>query len=134
MLGWDLSSFEDVKKEDFNYITEDKIFIGEIKGITSNVKSANVSQLDVHVQEYLDNHEQEMRNIVSLLIIDHQRNKPLNTREPVHNIQINLAKRNGSLIVETSTLLKMFDKYLKGDLTREECLELLSNQTGLLIL
>ena len=92
----------------------------------------NVSQLDVHVQNYLDDHEEDKDKITSLLIIDHQRNRPLSEREPVHNIQINLAKRNGSLIVETITLLKLFEKYLDNTLTREKCIEILSINTGLL--
>lgn len=132
MLGWNLSSFVDLKKEDFNYKNEDKVFIGEIKGITSNVKNANVSQLDNHVQEYLDDHEEEKDNIVALLVIDHQRNKPLHDREKVHENAINLAIRNKSLIIETITLLKMFEKYLNNKLTREKCLEILTNKTGLL--
>ena len=132
MLGCDLSSFHDIKKEDFNFYLDNNVFIGEIKGITSNVKSINVSQLDVHVQNYLDDHEEDKDKITSLLIIDHQRNRPLSEREPVHNIQINLAKRNGSLIVETITLLKLFEKYLDNTLTREKCIEILSINTGLL--
>ena len=53
-------------------------------------------------------------------------------REPVHEKQINLAKRNGSLIVETITLLKLFERYIAGNITREECLELLKTNIGLL--
>lgn len=132
MLGCDLSQFYDEKKEDFNFILNDRVFIGEIKGITSNVRSGNVSQLDVHVQNYLDDHEKDNENITALLIIDHQRNRPLSEREPVHDTQINLAKRNGSLIIETITLLKMFEKYLRDTLTREKCIEILISNTGLL--
>ena len=135
MLGCDLSQFYDEKKEDFNFILNDKVFIGEIKGIGTNVKSENISQLDVHVQTYLD--EQLCNNplivsIISLLIIDHQRSKPLSQREKVHNNQINLAKRNGSLIIETITLLKLFEKYLNHILTREKCIEILTTNIGLL--
>lgn len=133
MLGWDLSSFVDVKKEDFNCKNSGKVFIGEIKGITSNVKNANVSQLDNHVQEYLDEHEEEKKdNIIALLIIDHQRNKTLHDREEVHENAINLAIRNKSLIVETITLLKMFEKYLNNTITREKCIEILTTNIGLL--
>ncbi|UTY39396.1 hypothetical protein NMU03_00760 [Allocoprobacillus halotolerans] len=120
MLGCDLSGFNDVKKEDFNFEIDDKVFIGEIKGVTSNVKNANVSQLDIHVQNYIDEHEVDKENIVSLLIIDHQRNKPLSQREEVHNNAIELAIRNKSLIIETITLLRMFEKYLSGELNRKK--------------
>ena len=132
MLGCDLSQFEDEKKEDFNIRMGDKVFIGEIKGVTPNVKKANVSQLDVHVQEYLDNHEEEQETITALLIINHQRNKPLHERENIPDEQIRLAERNGSLIVETITLLKLFEKYMSGEKDREECIDLLKDNVGLL--
>ena len=133
MLGCDFSGFEDRKKEDFLTQLGDDIFIGEIKGVNHNVKSENVSQLDVHYQGYIeDNPEICPANIHALLIMDHQKNKKLQDREPVHEQQIKLAKRNGSLIVETYTLLKMFEKYLQEDLTREQCIKLLTTNTGLL--
>ena len=133
MLGCDFSEFEDRKKEDFLTRLEDEIFIGEIKGVNHNVKSENVSQLDVHYQGYIEeNPEVCPENIHALLIMDHQKNKKLQDREPVHEQQIKLAKRNGSLIVETYTLLKMFEKYLHEDLTREQCIKLLTTNTGLL--
>lgn len=132
MFGWDLDSFNDVKEEDFNIEHDNKVFIGEIKGITSNVKNANVSQLDNHVQNYLDEHDIDSGRIKSLLIINHQRNKALNNREKVNDKTIALAKRNGSLIIETITLLKMFEKYLCEELSKEECLQLVISNTGLL--
>lgn len=133
MLGCDLSEFNDKNKEDFLFEIDGFIFIGEIKGVNHNVKSENVSQLDVHYQGYLEeNEEKSADQIKALLVINHQRNKPLNTREPLHEQQINLARRNGSLIIETITLLKLFEKYLSGTLTREKCLELLKSNSGLL--
>lgn len=132
MLGCDLSDFHDEKKEDFNFELCDKVVIGEIKGITTNVKNANVSQLDTHVQNYIDNHDINANSIVALLVIDHQRNKPLREREKVHENGINLAKRNKSLIIETITLLKMYERYLNNTLSREKILETLTTTTGLL--
>lgn len=133
MLGIDLSEFEDKKKEDFAATVGERTFIGEIKGVTSNVKSENISQLDVHYQSYLDEHEDIGKDKISaLLIINHQRTKPLSERMVVHERQIGLAKRNGSLIIETCMLLKLFEKYLNRELTRENCIDMLSNNTGLL--
>ncbi len=132
MLGCDLSEFTDKKKEDFKFMINDKVFIGEIKGVTPNVKKANVSQLDVHVQEYLDDNDEESKNIVALLIINHQRSKPISAREGVNDEVIKLAERNGSLIVETITLLKLFEQYLLGEKNRDECIDSLVNNTGLL--
>ena len=88
--------------------------------------------MDNHVQNYLDEHDIDSGRIKSLLIINHQRNKALNNREKVNDKTIALAKRNGSLIIETITLLKMFEKYLCEELSKEECLQLVSSNTGLL--
>ena len=132
IFEWDLDSFVDIKNEDFNTKYDNKVYIGEIKGITSNVKNANVSQLDNHVQNYLDEHGIDSGEIKSLLIINHQRSKALNNREKVNEKTVALAKRNGSLIIETITLLKMFEKYLNKDLSKEECLQLINSNTGLL--
>lgn len=134
MLKYDLSSFVDEKDEDFRIIFNDVTFIGEIKGITSNVKSENVSQLDVHCQTYIDSLDEEGKseNIKGILIINPLRNKPLNQRDNVHEKQIQLAKRNGSLIITTEILLDLFVAYLENHISTEKIIELLKNKTGLL--
>ena len=112
ILEYDSSEFGDEKREDFLIKKEDITFIGEIKGLTSSVKNENVSQLDVHVQSYLDELQQEgtEEKVKGLLIINHQRNKPIEERQEVHEHQIKLATRNESLIIETTTLLKLYEK------------------------
>jgi len=132
MFDCDLSDFEDKKKEDFLFDIGDFTFIGEIKGVNHNVKSENISQLDVHYQGYLEEHEKDEDKIKALLIIDHQKNKPLQEREPVHERQISLAERNGSLIIETSVLLKLFEKYRLGALSREKWIETVKSKKGIL--
>lgn len=122
-----------MKNEDFLTTVSDHTFIGEIKGVNHNVKSENVAQLDRHYQSYLDdNPDVNEDKISALLIMNHQKNKPIPDREVVHERQIALAERNGSLIIETYALLKLFEKYLLGDKTREQCIEILSGNTGLL--
>lgn len=124
-----ISNFVDKKKEDFCFNVDEKTFLGEIKGISSNVKNQNVSQIDVHYQGYLEEYEEcEVENVHALLIINHQRTKPTKDREAVHDTQIALAKRNGSLIIETITLLKLFEKYLGAELSRDECVDLLCRE------
>ena len=46
--------------------------------------------------------------------------------------EIKLAERNGSLIIETSTLLKLFELFLQKRLSSKECQELFSMKKGLL--
>lgn len=132
MLGCDLSEFEDKKKEDFLFDIGGHIYIGEIKGVNHNVKNENISQLDVHYQSYLDEHPEYNENDISaILIMNHQKNKPVTERENVHEQQINLAKRNGSLIIESYVLLKMYGKYTNNELSREECINMFQDE-GLL--
>lgn len=134
ILEYDSSEFIDEKREDFLIKKEDITFIGEIKGVSSAIANKNVSQLDVHVQSYLDNLQEEgtQEKVKGLLIINHQRNKPIEERQEVHEHQVNLAKRNGSLIIETKTLLKIFEKYKLEKTTKEECKKLFKNSVGLL--
>lgn len=133
LLGCDLSEFVDEKKEDFLFEIDNTFFIGEIKGVNHNVKNQNVTQLDVHYQSYLDEHEDiNEENIKALLIINHQKSKPISEREPIKDTQINLAERNGSLIIETHTLLRLLEKYRAEDVTREEVLLMLRETEGVL--
>ena len=64
--------------------------------------------------------------------MNHQKSKPVQEREPIMEKQINLAKRNGSLIMDTYTLLKMLEKYRQGTMLREDILKNLKGTTGLL--
>ncbi|MBQ3425656.1 MAG: hypothetical protein IJH37_00750 [Clostridia bacterium] len=134
MMNYDLSEFIDEKKEDFLIKLDDITFIGEIKGVTSNVKSEFVSQLEVHVQGYNDKLEEKEQNenVKGILIINPLRNRPQSERDEVHEKQIHVAKRYGSLIITTDVLLTLFEKYLNGNITSEAFINKLSEKTGVL--
>ena len=133
MFGENFSGFYDEKKEDFRATVKGKIILGEIKGVTPNVRLENVSQLEVHYEGFLDdNPDVDADNVKALLIINHQRKKPIYAREPVHERQIKLAQRNGSLIIDTYTLLKMYEKYKKNEYSQEDCFNIIFQNTGLL--
>ena len=132
LLGYDFSQFEDKKNEDFLAEIGNDVFIGEIKGVNHNVKSENISQLDVHYQGYLDNNDKQPENVHALLIMNHQKNKPVADREPIYERQINLAIRNGSLIIDTYMLLKLFEKFKQNEINQEECKSILKNNVGIL--
>ena len=129
-----MSEFQDEKKEDFLIKLDGVTFIGEIKGITSNVKSEHVSQLDVHFQGYQDNLQENncVENVKALLIINPFRNKRPIEREPINEIQENLAKRNGSLIITTDNLLKMYDAFINGVIDGDTIKREFISQTGIL--
>ena len=133
VLGCDLSDFIDEKKEDFLFNIGDTVFIGEIKGVNRNVQNKDVSQLDNHYQSYLDDHEMEdADNIKALLIMNYENTREPLQRDSITENQIKLAKRNGSLIIDTFTLLKLLEKYRNGTLSRQDIFLMLKNTTGVL--
>lgn len=133
-FSYSLSEFKDEKKEDFLIKLDSVTFIGEIKGITSNVKSEHVSQLDVHFQGYQDKLQENncVENVKALLIINPFRNKRPIEREPINEIQENLAKRNGSLIITTDNLLKLYDAFINGAIDGDTIKREFISQTGIL--
>ena len=134
MLGCDLSDFDDVRNEDFLIRAENYTLIGEIKGVTSNVKNDHVGQIEHHYQRYMDELEDKglTEDVHQILIINPFRTKAPTMREPVHEKQIALAERNGCLIIETATLLKMFEAFLENRLTSAQCVKLFCEKTGIL--
>ena len=130
----DLSGFKDERKEDFLIEKENAIFVGEIKGVTSNVKNEFISQLELHCQKYMDDlTDKFVKNTVhGILVINPFRTTQLLERKPVHEEQIDLAKRYGSVIIETVTLLKIFELHQKGILTSDDIIEKLQSFKGLL--
>ena len=134
ILGIDLSGFLDKKNEDFLIeMSDDFEFIGEIKGVTSNVKREHISQLEDHYQGRLDDlGEDSQKEIKALLIINPLRKTPINDREPIHDTQINLAIRNESLIITTKSILDIYELFTSDKLTSDKCIEMFRNEIGLL--
>lgn len=134
ILSYDLSDFVDKRKEDFLVVKDQYTLIGEIKGVTSNVKNEHVSQVEVHYQSYMDKlaEEGKTENVHQILIINPFRTKPLNERDPVHEQQIKLAERNGCLIIETITLLKIFERFLSDQISSQQCIDIFLGSPGLL--
>ena len=133
LLDCKLTDFIDDKKEDFLVRKDAVTFIGEIKGVTSNVKSEHISQLDVHYHSYLDKLQEQntTENVKQLLIINPFKTKPLSERDAVHEIQISLAKRNGSLIITTETLLSIYELFAREEISSGRVISVFSQATGL---
>ena len=134
MLNNDSSNFIDEKKEDFLIKKKDITFVGEIKGISSAISNKNVSQLDVHVQSYIDKiyNDNLTEFVKGLLIINHQRTKKISERNEIHKNQIDLAKRNGSLIIESNVLLKLYEQFLLGNVDTDKVIKIFSDKIGVL--
>lgn len=134
ILDCDLSGFQDEKREDFLIKKDSVTFIGEIKGVSSNVKSEHMSQLEVHYQSYLDELQAQgyKENVKALLIINPFKQKPIDQRDEIHENQVQLAIRNNSLIILTETLLKIFEKFSRGKINSQKIIEIFQHNTGLL--
>ena len=134
LLDCSTEDFIDEKKEDLLVKLNEVTFIIEIKGVTSNIKSENVAQLERHCQSYIDklNETGENETVKGVLLINHQRNKKLEVRDIVHDTQIDLAKKYGSIIIETKTLLDIFEDFKNEKISSEECVKLFDKEIGLL--
>ncbi|MBE5745292.1 MAG: hypothetical protein E7355_04065 [Clostridiales bacterium] len=132
LLNYDLSHFADKKDEDFRITIDDSIFIGEIKGINTNVKKVNVSQVDTHCKNCEDEFEDETKKVKGLLVINHQRDKNITEREAVNPNTISLAEKYEILIIPTIDLLRIYEQYIAGELTTERIIDQFKKQTGLI--
>ena len=134
MLDCDLRVFKDERKEDFLVKKEDVTFIGEIKGVTTNVRSEHITQTELHKQSYYDKLQDEniSENVKGVLIINHSRNKKLSERLAVNEKQISDANRYGLLVITSDVMLKLYEKYKQEKIAQETIINLLKEKTGIL--
>lgn len=133
ITGAKCTDFEDVHIEDYRFEINGKVFIGEIKGVGKNVQNSYISQLVNHRDICVESNEEiTEEDVNAALIVNHQRNVPVDEREPVNSAQIDKAKRENILIIETPVLLNLLDKYRKGLFTRESIISMLSKEVGIL--
>lgn len=133
IFGVSLEDFKDEKKEDFLIKKDNITYIGEIKGVTSNVRYENISQLDVHYSKYMDKLQDEGRTekIKKLLIMNYERNKEIDQRNNINQMQIDLAVKNNTLIIDTKNLLMIYDKILQGTLRKEDVVSYFTEKSGI---
>lgn len=129
-----LANFNDEQREDFLFVKDDITFIGEIKGVTSNVKYEHISQLEVHYSKYLDNLQEQNKNekIKKILIMNYERTKDIMIRDEINQMQIDLAKKNETLIIDTKSLLSIYEKTLQGELEKSNIIDYIKNNSGLI--
>lgn len=130
-LDINTSGFLDERKEDLRFYLDGVTYVVEIKGVSHNIRRENVSQLDLHVQGVIDDSE-DTTVTKGILIMNHQRSKPLSERIKVNKDTIALARRNGSLIIESSVLLELYESYLNKELTSDTIKKVLANHIGIL--
>lgn len=129
-----LADFNDKQKEDFLFIKDGMTFIGEIKGVTSNVKYEHISQLEVHYSKYLDELQEKNKTeqIKKILIMNYERTKDIMIRDDINKMQIDLANKNETLIIDTKSLLTIYEKILQGELKKSNVINYIKNNSGLI--
>ena len=130
MLKIDLSDFEDKKKEDLRVEFKDITFIIEIKGVNSSVKSSNISQLDNHVELY--NEEGKETKGKGILIINPERTKSIEERNPIHSDQIKKIEKDENLMITTEVFLKLFELFKQNKIKKEKIKSILQTEIGML--
>lgn len=135
LLNFDLSNFKDEKKEDFLIELKDITFIGEIKGVNSNLKTSHLSELDMHYTKRIEYAEENSieENLKPLIIINRFREIPPKERIEIEKEQINTAinKYEHILIITVESLLHLFEKFLNNEITSEKIIERFTNEDGL---
>jgi len=129
-----LVDFNDEKREDFLFKKDSVTYIGEIKGVTTNVKYEHISQLDVHYSKYLDKLQEKgvTENIKKILIMNYERTKDISLRDEINQMQIELAKKNETLIIDTKTLLTLYERLLQGKITKDKVINYIKDHSGIL--
>ena len=128
-----LSDFNDEKREDFLFKKDSITYIGEIKGVTSNVKYENISQLEVHYSKYLDKLQEEgaTEQIKKILIMNYERTKDIILRDDINQMQIDLAIKNSTLIIDSKTLLIIYERLLQGKITKNKIIDYIKSSSGI---
>lgn len=129
-----LKDFKDEKKEDFLFAKDGITFIGEIKGVTSNVKYEHISQLEVHYSKHLDDLQElnKTEQIKKILIMNYERTKDISLRDDINQMQINLAIKNETLIIDTKSLLTLYERVLQGKVSNSTIVKYIVNNSGLI--
>ena len=129
-----LDEFNDEKKEDFLFKKDAITYIGEIKGVTSNIKYEHISQLEVHYSKYLDKLQESntTEEIKKILIMNYERTKDINTRDEINQMQIDLAIKNETLIIDTKTLLTLYERLLQGKITKDKVINYIKANSGII--
>lgn len=129
-----LAEFNDEKQEDFLFKKDGITYIGEIKGVTSNIKYEHISQLEVHYSKYLDKllETNTTEDIKKILIMNYERSKDISTRDEINQMQIDFAIKNGTLIIDTKTLLTLYEELLQGKITKEKVINYIKTNSGII--
>ena len=126
--------FVDVYEEDFNFKAGGMTFVVETKGLNNEVSGQNVSDAYNHLVIYDDKLENDniSEDTKCLFFIASERFKAPDKRNKIKERQITIAKRNKTLIIETTTFYNLFEDFTKKKISSTDILKLFKQKTGLL--
>ncbi len=128
------NDFEDVSEEDYLFKSNDYTFIVETKGLNGEVQGKHVNAAIAHLTIYEDNLEQQgiEENTKCLFIVASERLKRVDDRSQIKDRNITIAKRNNALIIDTPTLLNVYEDFLYNKIDKDEIINIFINQSGLI--
>lgn len=135
MLEYEDKEFIDEMEEDYRICKGENTFLIETKGLLRNVNGNDISKTDNHVQIYIDKLEEEERDqykekVKGIFIVANQRNRKIEERDKLPTRQIELAERDGILIIRTEQLLKLYEDFINKKIKAQEIIELFKTQIG----
>ena len=64
--------------------------------------------------------------------MNYERTKEIMIRDDINQMQIDLAKKNETLIIDTKSLLSIYEKTLQGKLEKTNVIDYIKNNSGLI--
>ena len=64
--------------------------------------------------------------------MNYERKKDILLRDEINQMQIDLAKKNETLIIDTKALLSIYEKILQGKLEKSKVIDYIKNNSGLI--
>lgn len=126
--------FEDLSEEDYMFKEKDYTFIVETKGLNNEVRGENVSAAFSHMTIYEDKLDDQgiTEKTKCLFIVASERKIEPSNRKKVNERQIKLAEKNNTLIIDTPSLINIYEDFLLKKITKDEIIDLFINQFGLI--
>ena len=90
--------------------------------------------MEVHYSKYMDKLQEEGKTekIKKILIMNYERTKEVNKRDDINLMQSDLAKKNNTLIIDTKSLLTIYEKLLNGSLTKSNVIKYIISNSGVI--
>lgn len=128
------NSFDDIYEEDYKFISDNTTFIVETKGLNNEVSGKNVTDAFSHLTIYEDNLEKQNKKEETkcLFFVASERKKNICDRNEINSRQETIAKRNNTLIIDTPTLLKIYEDFLNKKITKEDIVKIFKEQFGVI--